>query len=302
MIRYGYACINTELNKQGIKTGRTLKQATFEEKGLDYVGQLALANAKDLLTILKWNLDHGITFFRLGSEIFPRWNHYELKDVPQFDVIADALHRAGDFASDNDIRVTTHPGPYNVLGSPNPDVVDRTIVQLERHSQVFDLMGFEPSYYNKINIHVGATYGDKEGTILRWIDNYQKLSPNLRARLTIENDDKASMYSVQELFNYLHKPLNIPIVFDYHHHQFCTSGLSEQEALYLAHSTWPINITPVVHYSESRREEYNDHKIREQAHSDLIQSVPNTYGFEYLDIMIEAKLKEQSILKLQLNE
>ena len=33
---------------------------------------------------------------------------------------------------------------------------------------------------------------------------------------------------------YIHKRIGIPIVFDYHHHKFCTGGQTEQEALELA--------------------------------------------------------------------
>ncbi len=77
-------------------------------------------------------------------------------------------------------------------------------------------------------------------------------------------------------------------------HRFCTGGLSEQEALELAISTWPDDIVPVVHYSESRSKEQLDEKIRPQAHSDLIKQLPNTYGHN-VDIMVEAKHKELAI-------
>ena len=49
----------------------------------------------------------------------------------------------------------------------------------------------------------------------------ERLSPNCRARLTVENDDRASMYSVADL-TYLAAKAHIPIVFDFHHHRFCT--------------------------------------------------------------------------------
>tara|TARA_X000001382_G_C3053574_1_gene141900 strand:- start:260 stop:583 length:324 start_codon:yes stop_codon:yes gene_type:complete len=102
------------------------------------------------------------------------------------------------------------------------------------------------------------------------------------------------MYSVKELYDGIYKRINIPIVFDYHHHRFCDGGLSEQEALELAMSTWPKDIVPVVHYSESRSKEQLDESIRPQAHSDLIKELPNTYGNK-VDIMVEAKHKEIAI-------
>jgi len=112
--------------------------------------------------------------------------------------------------------------------------------------------------------------------------------------LTVENDDKGTMYSVKDLM-YIHERIGIPIVFDYHHHQFCTGDLSEQDALELALSTWPKGIKPIVHYSESKALHEENSKLKPQAHSDYIKSLPNTYG-NSVDIMVEAKAKELAIL------
>jgi UV DNA damage endonuclease len=103
------------------------------------------------------------------------------------------------------------------------------------------------------------------------------------------------MYSVKDLM-YIHERIGIPIVFDYHHHKFCTGDLSEEEALKLAVSTWPKDIVPVVHYSESKALHESNDKLKPQAHSDYISEVPNTYGLD-VDIMVEAKAKELSILE-----
>lgn len=37
---------------------------TFTERGLDYVGQMALQNCRDLEPILWWNYEHGVRLFR----------------------------------------------------------------------------------------------------------------------------------------------------------------------------------------------------------------------------------------------
>ena len=76
-------------------------------------------------------------------------------------------------------------------------------------------------------------------------------------------------------------------------------GQSDQEALELALSTWG-DIKPVVDYAESRSEEYNNPKIKPEAHSDLVYNVLNDYGTEF-DIMIEAKHKELALLKYREN-
>ena len=330
MIRYGYACINMELSKQGIRTGRAMIDRKFKQGGLQLASDIALANAQDLLTILQWNEARGIRLFRVGSELFPRWNHYELADLPDIALITQHLRAAGDYAKAHGHRITTHPGPFHILGSPDATVVDNSIIGLERHAELFDLMGFAPSFENKINIHVGSTYGDKPGTIHRWLHNYDRLSDSVKARLVIENDDKASMYSVRELYSMLHTEIGIPITFDYWHHTFNTGDLSEQEAFFMARETWQrYGITQCTHYSESRRREaqvliermfahhnidmadlpkwptfhkqYKEFtKIKEQAHADFILSTPNTYGVADLDIVVEAKAKEQSWSALNL--
>ena len=91
--------------------------------------------------------------------------------------------------------------------------------------QVLDLMGFEPSHWNKINIHIGGVYGDKLSTLDRFAQNFQRLSDNCKSRLTLENDDWGCAFSVRDLLP-LSKKCGIPIVFDFHHHKFCTGALS----------------------------------------------------------------------------
>jgi UV DNA damage endonuclease len=150
------------------------------------------------------------------------------------------------------------------------------------------MMGLSKTPYNKINIHCNGVYGDKISAMDRFCKNFKRLSKSVQSRLTVENDDKASMYSVCDLM-YIHERIGIPIVFDYHHYKFCPGVLSEDEALEVAASTWPRGITPVVHYSESKE------GSKPQAHSDYIKQLPNTYGIN-VDIMVEAKAKELAIL------
>jgi len=292
----GYACINMTLGnrKPKITTNRSMVRKTFLERGLDYAGELGLENSRDLLQILKWNTENGIKLFRLSSEFFPWASEYKFEDLPQFLRIRTLLSGAGHYAQSVGMRINSHPGPFNVLTSPKESVVQNTIVDLELHGKIFDLMGLEKSPYNNINIHCNGVYGDKKSAMDRFIFNFQRLSPSVQTRLTVENDDKESMYSVKDLM-YIHEKTGIPIVFDYHHHKFCTGGLSEEEALKLAVSTWPKGITPEVHYSESKSLHENNTKIKPQAHSDYINALPNTYELD-LDIMVESKAKELAIL------
>jgi UV DNA damage endonuclease len=174
-------------------------------------------------------------------------------------------------------------------------VVENCITDLSIHGQVFDLMKLSHTPYNKINIHIGGVYGDKVSAMERFCKNFERLPDSVKSRLTVENDDKASMYSVQDLYDGVYKVIGIPIVFDYHHHRFNDGGLSEREALELAMTTWG-DIVPVVHYSESRSIEQEDDKIRPQAHSDYVYDYIDTYD-NRVDIMVEAKAKELAVIK-----
>jgi len=292
----GYACINTELSAHDIMTNRTMRRKTFDQKGLDYVSELSLKNVKDLKTIVDWNNVMNIKLFRLSSQIFPWMEEYSFEDLRDFDEIKSIMQEVGQTATKAGQRLTMHPGPYHCLASPSLNVVERTIKGLDKHAEQFDMMGFEPSNYNKINIHVGGAYGDKQGTLYRFCMNFHLLSESTRKRLVIENDDSPNEYSVKDLYEGVYKKIGIPVTFDYFHHKFNTGGLTEEEALKLASKTWPEGITQCCHYSESRRKEKLDESIRAQAHSDIIYDSINTYGLSP-DIVIEAKLKEQAIFK-----
>ena len=289
----GYACINMTLgkNKPKVTTNRSMIKRTFLEKGVEYAGELGLQNSRDLFKILEWNNHNNIKVFRLSSDMFPWASEYGIENSPYYRRIETVLQACGYYAKQHGIRITAHPGPFNVLVSPTERVVENTITDLEIHGKIFDMLGLSRTPYNKLNIHCNGVYGDKKSAMDRFCKNFEKLSPAVQGRLTVENDDKESMYSVKDLM-YIHERIGIPIVFDYHHHKFCTGNMTEQEALELAMSTWG-DIKPVVHYSESRTLE--DETAKPQAHSDYIYSEINTYGHD-LDIVVEAKAKELTVL------
>jgi UV DNA damage endonuclease len=187
-------------NSKKVLTSRTLRQASFSIKK---VNDIVLANCTDLLKILKWNNEHNIKFFRISSEIFPFMDHpelaYTIDQLPDANKIRIILAECGKFARDNGIRLTTHPGPYNCLGSPNEFTVKKTLLSLEMHTLLGELMGMSDFV---INLHVGGSYGgDFQNTADRFISNFAKLSPNAQRWLTIENDDKPSLWTVTKLQN-----------------------------------------------------------------------------------------------------
>lgn len=295
VMNLGYACINMTLGKKKITTNRSMIKKTFLQRGINYAAELGLQNVKDLETIIKWNVENDIKLFRISSDMFPWASEYGIQNLPNITEIAEVMKRTGEYAKSHGVRLGCHPGPFNVLCSPNEKVVQNTITDLELHGKVMDLLGAELSPYNKINIHCNGTYGDKIASMERFCQNYDRLSDSVKKRLTIENDDKASMYSVKDLM-YIHERIGIPIVFDYHHHTFNTGGLSEQEALKLAMSTWPDGIVPVTHYSSSKPKETGNPKDKPQAHADYILEKIDNYGHD-IDVMLECKAKELALLE-----
>jgi len=294
-LNLGYACQNMQLSHLGkgkrITMNRSCIKKTYTEKGLDYISEISLKNCYDLEKLIHWNEEHGIKFFRLSSDLVPWASEFDMEDLPDIDEMKEVLSRVGRYALDVGQRLTSHPGQFNVLCSPSEHVVNRCITDLTIHGIIFDWLEQPRSHQAKINIHLGGAYGDKESAMKRWCENYLRLPDSVKTRLTVENDDKASMYSVVDLYEGVYKKTGVPIVFDFHHHKFCTGGLSEEDALEVALSTWPTDVKPVVHYSESRSDEFEDPKIKPQAHSDYVINKINTYGND-VDVMIEAKAKE----------
>lgn len=300
MTRFGYACINLSLaeihGKAAPTTNRTMIRKTFNQKGIEYASKLSLENSKDLMTILKWNVENNIFFFRLTSNLFPWASEYEIKTMPDYEEIRKTLSMCGEYAKEKGIRITSHPGPFNKLCSPNESVVLNTIRDLEIHGEIFDMIGLPQNHWSKINIHVGAAYDSKITAAATFRKNFARLSPSVSSRLTLENDDKSSLFSTKDLYDMVYCESGIPIVHDQHHHGFCDGGLTQYEAMKLAFSTWPKGITPVMHYSESKSDEAKDDKIKPQAHSDYVVNKIETYDLD-VDVMIEAKAKDLALLK-----
>ena len=299
MIRHlGYACQNLSLQtgrklSERIQTSRTIRMKNFR---LQRAGELAVKNSADLLPILRWNAEHNIKFFRIGSDIFSFMDHpdlgYTLEEMDSNhsrDITAN-FAAAGAYAKANGMRLSCHPGPYTCLASPIPSIVDKSIASLNTNSLIADLLGYGEEY--AINIHVGGVYEDKAATAKRFVQVYGQLPPLLQKRLTLENDDKASMWSVRDLLELIHNHCGVKLVLDIHHHKFCDGGDTLRDAAQLAFSTWTgFSEIPKVHYSESRPD------ARPQAHSDYLKEpIPLLCDHTNYDIMIEAKAKDLALL------
>jgi len=295
---YGYCCINTTLRteKPTITTNRSMIKRTYTEKGIVYASELALQNVKDLVKIINWNNQNGVKLFRISSDMFPWMSEYEISDLPDYDKIKNVLKGAGKIAMDNGQRLTFHPGPFDVLASLTQRVVDKCIIDLNKHGEIMDLLGLPRDHSAPINIHVNTTQGGKNEAMQRFCDNFYLLDVSVRKRLVVENDDKESQYTTEDLYQGVYNKTGVPITFDYHHHWCHPGELTQEEALKLASTTWPTGIKQLVHYSSCQMIHEDDTQTNKRAHSDYIYEFIDTYGLS-LDIELEAKAKELALKK-----
>lgn len=137
--RLGYACLNTYLRtanppvfcsrtcrinsilehrhplldpsqpEHAIKNRPDLTQPADIDRGMRWVHELGLANARDIVKLLRWNDKYGIKFMRLSSEMFPFASHEEYGYTLE-SFAADVLAEAGKVAAELGHRLTTHPG------------------------------------------------------------------------------------------------------------------------------------------------------------------------------------------------
>lgn len=292
--RLGYACINLSLGK-GVTSNRGMTKKTFLQKGKSYASELALLNTSDLVRIMEWNRDNGISFYRISSDVIPWMSEFDIQSLPDWEAIRKNFMRFGNIARENGIRIEFHPGHFTILCSQKPEVVSNAIDDIEKHSQMLDAMGYQPGFDNDINIHVGAAYGDKASAAKRWCEGWNLLSEPARKRLVVENDDKETMYSVSDLHSMVYQEVGVPITFDHFHHTHCTGAMEASEAAVLAASTWPCHVDPVQHYSSSRRN-HEDPAAKAQAHADWIYEKIDPY-VDNAWVMVESKMKDLSIIK-----
>jgi UV DNA damage endonuclease len=294
--RFGYCCINTTLQKKKITCNRTMRKATFLEKGINYASELFLKNVIDLEKIIIWNAQNDIKLFRISSDIAPWFSEYDFDSLPDAEQIATVLNRTGNFAINNNMRLTMHPGPYNCLASSKESVIENAIKDLSMHGFIMDVLQQPRSHQAVINIHIGGAYGDRKLALKTWRNNFNKLPQSVKSRLTVENDDKASMYSTKMLYEEIYQKINVPVVFDSLHFKCGPQDSTYDEAFTMAIDSWPTNIKPVCHHSSSKKTWEDPSISSKTAHADYCYEQFNDLGYS-VDIELETKAKEKAWFK-----
>ncbi|QSZ35128.1 hypothetical protein DSL72_007993 [Monilinia vaccinii-corymbosi] len=328
--RLGYACLNTYLRSSNppVFTSRTCRIASIVEhrhplkdpsqpehatknrpdkskpasieRGQRYVEELCLANIRDLPKMIRWNDKYGIKFMRLSSEMFPFASHaeYGYKLAP---FASEALAEVGKVVAELGHRVSTHPGQFTQLGSPRPEVIASAFRDLEYHDEMLGLLKL-PTQINKdavLILHMGGTFGDKAATLDRFRENYAKLSPSIKERLVLENDDVS--WNVHDLLP-ICEELNIPLCLDFHHNNILFDSSQIREGTKDIMDLYPRikagwtkkGITQKMHYSEQTPQAVTAKQRRK--HNPRPATLPPCAND--MDLMIEAKDKEQAVFEL----
>lgn len=254
------------------------------------------------------DLNERLRMVRLSSDILPvyterTWSYFWRRD----DVRAyceSQFSKVGELARSRNVRLSFHPGQFCVLASNDPDIVSRSIDEFEYHVDMARWMGYGKTFQDfKINVHIAGRQGP-DGVRAA----YQRLSPEARNTLTIENEEIS--YGLDDC---LHIGDIVPIVLDIHHHWVREGEYIQPDDHRVKRviDSWR-GVRPVCHFSTSRENllvghcidtlpdlnlliESGHKKQKIRAHSDFYwNNAVNNWALlhnEWSDIMCEAKAK-----------
>lgn len=285
-MKIGYACINLSLP---CTCSKTFRLASFSKRKF----LKAVKNNLDCLAeILKWNKSHNIYFFRISSGLIPFADHFVCK-IKWQQIFKKDFITIGQYIRKNKMRVSMHPDHFTVVNSLRRKIIKKSIKSLEYHNDVLDILGLDAS--NKIQIHIGGVYKDKEKSKERFIKNYKKIPFRIKQRLVLENDDRS--FSLKDCLEISQKT-GIPVLLDLFHHALLNNGEPVKKAALSASKTWKKKDGDfMVDFSNQAENK------KKGAHSDYVDKrifrkfLQETRTIKK-DVMIEAKNKEKALLKL----
>lgn len=196
--------------------------------------------------------DEQLRMVRISSDVLPVYTEPTFSYFwRQADVVQYAerhFKQVGDLSRARNVRLSFHPGQFCVLASDNPDIVRRSIEEFEYHVDMARYMGYGSSWHDhgfKINVHLSGRGGKDV-----FFDTLDKLTPEARNLITIENDEVKNGVDVV-----LAVADRVPIVLDIHHH-WVHSGEYIDPADSRVHriiESWR-GVRPTLHYSVSRED------------------------------------------------
>ena len=295
-VRLGYVAIALNLPKVTSSSAVTFanyNKIFNEEEKLRKLKKVTLSNLEDLMKILQYNVENDIHFYRITSTLVPLGTHPEVMWNYR-NIFKRDFQYLGDFIKRNDLRVDTHPNEFNVINSIREDVVESTIRNLWAHVHLFEDMGYENG---KMVLHVGSSQGGRESAMDRFIRNFKALPKEISERVILENDDKT--FTAKEVLH-ICKEINAPMVFDVHHHLCNNQGEAVETFLEDIFHTWDNEFYPPKLHFSSPKDGGVDRKHHDYMNcEDFIAFIDLCKDINMdIDIMIEAKGKDQAMFKL----
>ena len=283
-MKLGYVALNWSIGCNGAKTFH-LKSYSHEK-----LVEIASNNLDCLLTILKFNVENDLLFFRITSRLIPFASH-PIMDFDWKEHFKEKFKEISSFILKNNIRISMHPGQFVVINTKDMEVFKRSINELNYHAEVLDILKLDNSA--KMQIHVGGVYGDKEKSMERFIERYISLDKHIKRRLVIENDSKS--YSLSDCLK-INELTDIPVLFDYFHHEINNDNNFEDNFEKFTKTWKSYDGLPLVDYSSQMPEKAKGTHIKSIDIDHFKSFLKKTEHFNF-DIMLEIKDKETSALK-----
>jgi UV DNA damage endonuclease len=298
VVMLGYVAMSVHL--QNCSPSQTMTFSQFNkiddrEAAIRKLERISISNLENCLRLLKHNVAHDINFFRLSSKLIPLANHEELTDWKYMRALKEPLQDIAEYIEAHPMRVDFHPDHFVVLNTNNSKTLKMAVKTLAMHEALLKGMKIKPEH--RCVLHVGGVYEDKEKALEKYIENWADLPRSLQRMVILENDDTS--FNVEDTL-YLCEKLDIPLVFDLHHHEANKGKQSWQENWERIIQTWKNSNLPIkMHISSPRSEkEY-------KAHADYIDSTRFLEFLQYIKgsvdeihCMIEAKQKDDTLFRL----
>ncbi|MBH0156370.1 UV DNA damage repair endonuclease UvsE [Fictibacillus sp. 5RED26] len=294
-----FGFVSTALNLYEASPAKTMTFATYQKRDeKERTAQLLAITKNNLqrtLRVLHYCIAHELPLHRMSSSIVPLATHPEAA----WDFLKETKKECKEIeklVKKYNIRTSMHPNQFTLFTSPREEVTLNAVKDMQYHYDLLKGMGIEDRSY--INIHIGGAYGDKPSALERFYENIKLLPSDVKARMTLENDDKT--FTTQETLEVCENE-GIPLMFDYHHYMANPDDDgSLEELLPRFVKTWEnTGRPPKVHLSSPKDEKAY------RSHHDFVSKdyvlpffkLMSNYTDE-LDVMIEAKQKDRAVLQL----
>ncbi|SDJ69317.1 UV DNA damage repair endonuclease UvsE [Sediminibacillus albus] len=298
IFRFGYVAMSMQVKNSSPSqtvTFKTFNKYSDREAAIRKLERIAQSNIRNCLRLLKHNKAFDISFFRLSSKLVPLATHEELADWDYLEAIDEDLGELGRFAKGNQMRLDFHPDHFVVINSPKEEILSSSVKTLRYHHRLLSAMGL--SAVHRCVLHTGGLYGNKEKALEQFIDNWSRISTQLQKMILLENDDKS--FHIEDVL-YLCEKLEMPAVFDLHHHQANHHLPEWMDYWERIVGTWHHSQLPVkVHFSSPKNQQQFRHHADYVDANMVMEFAKKVSGsVTQVDCMLEAKQKDLALLKL----